>query len=148
RDLGTARYREGDAHPRDWLRRKVMFEDATTLSVACARAQDCWIATGARQAWQWTGDGFVAGGPEPVVLVVVRGVTGTIYALHRAAAENELHLSRIDGAGWAAVPKVALVTPGERPEVSFARFAGPGALWVGLRYHDGVERRAYGIAIV
>jgi hypothetical protein len=148
RDLGTARYREGDAHPRDWLRRKQMFQDATTLSVACARDKDCWIATGARQAWHWTGDRFAASGPEQVVLAVVRDPAGPIYALHRATSENEIHLSRIEGGGWTALPKVALATPGTGPEVSFARFAAPGSLWVGLRYHDGVERRAYGLAIV
>jgi hypothetical protein len=148
RDLGTARYRDGDAHPRDWLRRKQMFEDATTLSVACARAKDCWIATGARQAWHWTGDKFAAGGPDQVVLAVVRDPTGPIYALHRGSGEDEIHLSRIDGATWTPLPKIALTTPGERPEVSFARFAASGALWIGLRYHDGIERRAYGIAIV
>jgi hypothetical protein len=76
RDLGTARYRDGDAHPRGWLRRKQMFEDATTLSVACARAKDCWIATGARQAWHWAGDRFAAGGPDQVVLAVVRDPAG------------------------------------------------------------------------
>lgn len=148
RDLGTARYRDGDAHPRNWLRRKQMFEDATTLSVACARAQDCWIATGARQAWHWSGDRFAAGGPDQVVLAVVRDPTGPIYALHRGTGETEIHLSRIDGTAWTQVSKVALATPGTRPEVSFARFAEAGALWVGLRYHDGIERRAYGIAIV
>ena len=148
RDLGTARYREGDAHPRDWLRRKQMFQDAATLSVACARALDCWIATGARQAWHWTGEGFTAGGPDQVVLAVVRDPTGPIYALHRAGMENEIHLSRIDGTTWTLVSKVSLATPGTAPEVSFARFAEAGSLWVGLRYHDGIERRAYGIAIV
>ena len=148
RDLGIARYRDGDAHPRDWLRRKQMFEDATTLSVACARAQDCWIATGARQGWHWTGDRFAASGPDQVVLAVARDPSGRIYALHRGSGDSEIHLSRIDGAVWTALPKIALVTPGDRPEVSFARFAASGALWVGLRYHDGVERRAYGIAIV
>jgi hypothetical protein len=148
RDLGTARYGEGDAHPRDWLRRKEMFEDAATLSVACARAQDCWIATGARQAWHWAGDKFSASGPDQVVLAVVRDPSGPIYALHRTTAESELHLSKIDGAAWTLVPKVSLATPGPAPEVSFAKFASPGTLWVGLRYHDGTERRAYGIAIV
>jgi hypothetical protein len=148
RDLGTARYRDGDAHPRDWLRRKQMFEDATTLSVACARAQDCWIATGARQAWHWTGDKFAAGGPDQVVLAVVRDPTGPIYALHRGTSETEIHLSKIEGAAWTPIAKVALATPGTGPEVSFAKFATPGALWVGLRYHDGIERREYGIAIV
>lgn len=147
-DLGTARYRDGDAHPRDWLRRKQMFADATTLSVACARAQDCWIATGARQAWHWTGDRFATGGPDQVVLAVVRDPTGPIFALHRGSTENEIHLSRIDGPTWTPISKVALATPGTAPEVSFARFAAAGSLWVGLRYHDGAERRAYGLAIV
>jgi len=148
RDLGTARYRDGDAHPRDWLRRRQMFEDATTLSVACARAADCWIATGARQAWHWMGDKFAAGGPDQVVLAVVRDPGGVIYALHRGSSESEIHLSRIEGTTWTASAKVALTTPGDWPEVSFARFSGPGSLWVGLRYRDGVERRAFGIAIV
>ncbi|HET9626327.1 MAG TPA: hypothetical protein VFP84_33425 [Kofleriaceae bacterium] len=148
RDLGTARYGEGDAHPRDWLRRKEMFEDATTLSVACARAQDCWIATGARQAWHWTGDKFAAGGPDQVVLAVVREPGGAIVAVHRSSSESELHLSKIDGATWTPVPKVALATPGPAPEVSFAKFAPSGALWLGLRYRDGGERRGFGIAIV
>lgn len=148
RDLGTARYREGDSQPRDWLRRKEMFEDATTLSVACARTKDCWIATGARQAWHWTGDGFVTGGPDQVALAMVRDPAGLIYALHRGSGENEIHLSRIDGTTWTVLPKIALTTPGERPEVSFARFSASGMLWVGLRYRDGVERRAYGVAIV
>jgi hypothetical protein len=147
-DLGTARYREGDINPRDWLRRKRMFADATTLSVACARLDDCWIATGARQAWHWTGERFVAGGPDEVVLAVARDPAGPIYALHRAADENEIHLSRIDGVAWTAVLKVALVTPGDAPEVSFARFATSNALWVGLRYRDRSERHAYGLAIV
>ncbi|HEX3764955.1 MAG TPA: hypothetical protein VHW23_39945 [Kofleriaceae bacterium] len=148
RDLGIARYRDGDAQPRDWLRRKAMFHDAMTLSVACARAQDCWIATGARQAWHWTGDRFAAGGPDQVVLAVVRDPTGPIYALHRSSNDNEIHLSKIDGTGWTQLPKVALATPGTAPEVSFAKFASSGSLWVGLRYHDGVERRAWGLAII
>jgi hypothetical protein len=147
RDLGTARYREGDAQPRDWLRRKEMFQDATTLSVACARERDCWIATGARQAWHWTGESFAAGGPDQVVLAVVRDPNGAIFALHRATTETAMHLSRIDGAIWSDVPKVTIATPGA-PEVSFARFAAPGQLWVGLRYRDGREQHPYGVAVV
>jgi len=150
RDLGTARYARGDAHPRDWLRRKQMFEDANALSVACRTQQDCWIATGARQAWHWTGERLAAGGPEQIVLAVARDPSGAIYALHRSPSEKEVHLSRIEATGgsWTQIVKVALVTPGDVPEISFARFASPTALWVGLRYRDGNERRAYGIAIV
>ena len=148
RDLGTARYRDGDAHPHSWLRRKQMFDDATNLTVACERAHDCWLATGARQAWHWNGERFTAGGPDVVVLAVARDPEGPIYALHRAPHEKELHLSRIEGASWAPLSKISLETPGDAPEVSFARFAESGTLWVGLRYRDGEERRAYGIAIV
>ncbi len=148
RDLGTARFRDGSSHPRDWLRRKQMFQDAKTLSVACASADDCWIATGARQAWHWTGERFVGGGPDQVVLAVVRDPSGPIYALHRASTETSLHLSRIDHGAWTAMPNVAITTPGAAPEISFARFSAPGSLWLGLRYRDGIEIRAYGIAIV
>jgi hypothetical protein len=148
RDLGTARYRDREVHPHSWLRRKQMFEDATNLSVACAGAQDCWLATGARQAWHWNGSRFTAGGPNVVVLAVARDPEGPIYALHRAPHEKELHLSRIDGTTWVEVSKVLLTTPGDVPEVSFARFATAGTMWVGLRYRDGSERRPYGIAIV
>jgi len=148
RDLGTARYRDGDQRPRDWLRRRQMFLDATTLSVACSKATDCWIATGTRQAWHWTDDRFVPGGPDQVVLAVVRDPSGPIYALHRAAGETSIGLSRIDSTGWTALPKVALVTAGTAPEISFARFAASGSLWVGLRYRDGAETHSYGIAII
>jgi hypothetical protein len=149
RELGTARYHDGDQHPRDWLRRRQMFLDATTLSVACAKADDCWIATGTRQAWHWTGDRFVPGGPDQVVLAVVRDPSGPIYALHRAAGESAIRLSRIDpAAGWILQTKVSLVTAGAASEISFARFASSSSLWVGLRYREGQETRAYGIAIV
>jgi ligand-binding sensor domain-containing protein len=59
-----------------------------------------------------------------------------------------MRLSRIDGTTWTPIAKVSLTTPGDVPEVSFARFGAPGSLWVGLRYRDGKERRAYGVAIV
>ncbi len=149
RDLGTARYRDGDQRPRDWLRRRQMFLDASTLSVACSNATDCWIATGTRQAWHWADDRFVPGGPDEVVLAVVRDPSGPIYALHRAPGDPTIALSRIDAAGWTPLPKIALaVSDGHTPELSFAQFAASGALWVGLRYRDGSELRAHGIAIV
>jgi len=148
RDLGVARFRDGDAHPRDWLRRKQMFEDATGLTVACGKPQDCWLSTGARQAWHWNGEKFEAGGLDQITLAVARDPAGPIYALHRAPGEKEIHLSRIDGTTWTAIPKIALVTAGDDPEVSFARFASSGSLWVGLAYRDGQEVHEYGLAIV
>lgn len=149
KDLGTARFREGDARPLDWLRRRPMFQDATKLSVACAEEQDCWIATGGRRAWRWMGEGFVVGGPDQIVLAVVRDPAGPIYALHREENELDIHLSRIDGASWVPVSNVTLTTPGAAPEVNFARFASSGSLWVGLRYRDGEKTtRAYGMAVI
>jgi ligand-binding sensor domain-containing protein len=148
RDLGTARYRDGDPHPKDWLRRKQMFEDATGLTVACAKIQDCWVATGARQAWHWTGDRFVLGGPAEVVLAVVRDPAGAIYALHRRASENVIHLARIDGTAWTPLARVQLATPGDAPELSFAKFGASGSLWVGLRYREGGEQHPYGVAVI
>ncbi len=149
RDLGVARYRVGDTQPMSWLRRKQMFVDAMTLTVACARRDDCWVATGVHQAWHWVGDHFVPGGPDEVVLAVVREpTTGAIYALHRASTDSEVHVSRIDGTTWTPLSKIAVATPGEQPEISFARFTSSGALWIGLRYRDGLERRPYGIAII
>ena len=147
RELGTARYREGDAQP-SWLRRKQMFQDAATLSVACTRIDECWVATGAQKAWKWNGEKFVEGGPDQVVVAVTRDPSsGTIYALHRAANASTLEVSRLDKSGaWTAIPNVMLKTPGTAPEVSFARFA-QGSLWVGLRYRDGLERRAFGLAV-
>jgi len=151
RDLGTARYRDGEAHPRDWLRRKAMFDDANALSVACVAPNDCWVATGARRAWHWNGERFVAGGPDDVVLAVARDAAGGLYALHRAVGEREVHVSRIEpgdsSAAWKPLEKITLTTPGDNAEISFARFAN-GGLWVGLRYRDGIEKRAYGIAII
>jgi hypothetical protein len=149
RDIGVARFLDGEARPHSWLRRRQMFVDATTLSVACSAPDDCWIATGSRSAWRWTGRRFVAGGPDEVVLQMVRDRAGGIYALHREARSNTIKMSRVDASGqWTAVPKIEVTTPGTDAEVSFARFASPGGLWVGLRYREGLDLRSWGIAVV
>ena len=149
RDIGVARFASGELRPGSWLRRGHMFVDASTLSVACAAPDNCWIATGARSAWHWTGERFTAGGPDEVVLAVVRDRSGFILALHREARDAAIRLSRVDSAGqWAPIPKVVLTTPGKDPEVSFARYSSAGALWVGLRYREGLELRSWGVAII
>lgn len=160
RDLGTARYRDGDRHPRDWLRRRAMFADATSLSVACTAREDCWLATGARRAWHWTGDRFAASGPaDDAVVAVVRDPDNVIYALHRSPAEpTTIHVSRLDRADkssiaaatdvWTPLPKLALTTPGDVAAVVFARFAGPDKLVVGLGYREDDEPETYRVAVV
>jgi len=146
-DVGTARVGRGGAGPITFLRRGAMFDGATSLSVACRRPDDCWIATGARRAWRWRGDGFEPDGPaDQIVLAVVRSPSGDVFALHRIGDTKKLSVSRIDGGGWTSIAQ--LETPGDRPEVSFARFSPGGLLWVGLRYHAGAEERPWGVALV
>lgn len=145
RDLGTARYRESDVRPLEWMRRRQMLDDAKTLSVACAQPTDCWIATGTHGAWHWVKDRFVAAGPDDkIVLAVARDATGAVFALLRD--DRTVHVSRIDRNKWIDT-KLALETPGDDPEVTFARAAN-GLLWVGLSYRDGEQRHPYGVATV
>lgn len=149
RDLGVARYRTTDKHPNGWLRRSQMFADAMTLTVACAHRDDCWVATGVHQAWHWIGDHFVPGGTDDTVLAVARDPsTSAIYALHRGATDTEIQIAQIQNQTWTPMPKLALTTPGDQPEISFARFTGENMLLVGLRYRDTMDRRPYGIALV
>ncbi len=149
RELGTARYRDGDQRPRDWLRRRQMFLDASTLSVACTKQTDCWIATGTRQAWHWNGERFVPRGPDDVALAIVRDPAGPIFALHRAEGEATIKLSRIDAEGrWTPLPKVRITTASEQPEISFARFGSAGMLWIGLRDREAGEWKGYAVAVV
>ncbi len=149
RDLGVARYAAAELRPGSWLRRRHMFADASTLSVACTSASSCWVATGARAAWRWNGERFEADGPDEVVLAVVRDRGGAIWALHREARDFTIRLSRLETSGqWTPLPKAALITPEKDPEISFVRAASSGALWVGVRYRDGKSVRDGGVAII
>ncbi|MBA2545138.1 MAG: hypothetical protein H0V17_36180 [Deltaproteobacteria bacterium] len=148
RELGTARYRDGDQRPRDWLRRRQMFLEATALSVACAQVNDCWLATGTKQAWHWNGDRFTPRGPDDIALAIVRDPAGPLFAVHRAEGDPAIRLSRIENGRWKELPKVALTTASDEPSISFARFASPNTLWIGLRDRENGEWRSHGIAIV
>jgi len=145
-DVGTARIAKGGAGPIAWLRRGAMFDGATSLSVACKHKDDCWVATGARRAWRWRGDGFEPDGPvDQAVLAVVRAPSGDVYALHRSGDAKKITISKVEDE-WKEL--ATLETPGDHPEVSFARFSPGGLLWVGLRYHQGKEERPWGVALV
>ncbi len=164
RELGVARFDLNASRAEHWLRRGQMFIDATTLSVACHSASDCWIATGARRAWHTNGERFVAGGPDNVVLAVIRDANNDIYAFHRNQYEKVIHVAKISpaasaghggGAGtaqdaskdsWTELPGLLLQVPGEAPEISFARFDSAGQLWVGLRFREQQEVQAWGVA--
>jgi hypothetical protein len=150
RDLGIARYPKRGGRPTAWLRRKQMFDGAQSLSVACRERDDCWIGLGAKRAWHWMGDRFEPGGPDLVVLSVVRDAAGEIYALHRGSDQDTMLLSRISGDEWVSVPGVEIKVPGSLPNVSFAKFSPAGTLWIGLLYRDGEvpELTPWGVAVV
>jgi hypothetical protein len=146
RDLGAARIPQAGG-PIAWLHRGAMFDGATSLSVACRNKDDCWVATGARRAWRWRGDGFEPDGPlDQAVLAVVRAPQGDVYALHRPGDAKKITISKVDPDGWKEL--ATLETPGDHPEVSFAAFSPGGLLWVGLRYHQGKEEHPWGVALV
>jgi hypothetical protein len=147
-DQGLARYGKRGGRPVQWLRRRQMLDSASSLSVACRAADDCWLAVGAKRGWHWLGDRFEPGGPDLVVLAVVRDAAGEIYALHRGSEQDTLNLSKIVGDEWVQVQGVTIKPPGEAPSVSFARFAPTGALWVGLLYQDGPESTPWGVAVI
>jgi len=127
-----------------------MFDGARHLSVACHTPNDCWIAMGARQAWRWRGDRFLAGGPSLVVLGVIRADSGEIFALHRGSDQATIQISRVSGDSWISIPDVVLKPPGSQPDIDFLRFSPKGQLWVGLQYRDGVapEPISWGVAVV
>jgi ligand-binding sensor domain-containing protein len=148
RDVGIGRWRTDATKPSGWLRRRQLLDGATTLTVACRAGNDCLLATGARRAWHYDGDSFRPAGPDSqAVLAVVRASTGELYALHRGGDASTIDVSRIDGDTWTPIG-VRLTTPGDRPEVSFARFSPGGVLWVGLRYTEGRDLRPYGVALI
>jgi hypothetical protein len=146
RELGIAQLDSSLTKIARWFRRGQMFVDATTLSVACRTIDDCWIATGARKAWHTEGERFVAGGPDNVVLLVIRDPNGEIYAFHRAAFEKSIHVAKIVGDQWTEIPDLLLQLPGESPEISFAKFDAQGQLWVGLRFREAQEFHPWGVA--
>lgn len=133
RDLGTARYRDGDPRPHEWLRRRQMFLDATSLSVACARANDCWVATGTHQAWHWDGNGFTPRGPDDIVEAVVRDGRGTLFALHHATVDDPIQLSRIEPLTRAWLATTIRLPAGH---LAVARMAATSSLWVGFDDRD------------
>ncbi|MCA9679494.1 MAG: hypothetical protein H6709_16695 [Kofleriaceae bacterium] len=148
RDIGIARLTADTAAPVGWLRRRQLLDGATTLTVACRGREDCIVATGTRRAWHFDGESFEPTGPEAqAVLAVVRNGAGELYALHRGGDAATIEVSRVEAGEWTPTG-AQLKTPGDKPEVSFARFGPSGILWVGLRYLDGRDMRPWGVALV
>ncbi len=147
-ELGVARQPLDGGPPLAWYRRAAMLDRAGSLTVLCQAKDDCWIATGAPRAWRWRGGGFTPAGPvDEVVLGMVRTSDGVLYGFHRPADGKAIAVSRIDGETWVPL-NIRLETPGTGPELSFAKTAPDGTLWIGLRYRDDGDLRPWGIAIV
>ncbi len=148
RDLGTARLASHRAIR--WLRRSELVDNATSLSVACADRDDCYVATGAPRVWHFDGERFApVDSGEARVQAVVRGKGGKIYGLRQGEEDSQLLLAELKKGVWLRTSEVVIATPGGRPELSFARFSPSGVLWVGLQFHDDVnELRPYGVALV
>ncbi len=148
RSLGTARVTSGQ-RALQWLRRGELVGEATSLSVACAAADDCYVATGSRRAWRFDGERFsLTGGGERRVLAVARDGDGRMVGLRQTADGRSIAVEEIRDGEWDATG-VALETPGRDPEVRFARFSPGGLLWLGLRYRDDAgELVPYGVAVV
>lgn len=151
RTLGTARLFTGRRRGRSrWLRRSVLVEGASSLSVACAKRNDCYVATGSTRAWRFNGDSFLPLASEDLrVLAVARSPSGDVYGLRRGEDDQHVVLARLLDGVWLRVSEIALETPGGQPEISFARFSPSGVLWVGLHFRDAAgEMRPYGVALV
>ena len=74
-----------------------------------------------------TAIGSSPGGPDQVVLAVVRDPAGPIYALHRAAGRERRSTCRGSTARRGRRSRRSRSsTPGDAPEISFARFAVDG----------------------
>lgn len=151
RFLGTARLSYGDEKSRlGWLRRSDLVAGARSLSVACSDIDDCYIATGISGVWHFTGDSFTRERPQgSYTLAFARGPGGEIYAIARSADERAIELYRKGRRDWQRVRRATIAVPGSAPELSFARFAPSGELWLGLRYRDdNGEIQPYGLAVI
>ncbi|HTE52018.1 MAG TPA: hypothetical protein VK698_14290 [Kofleriaceae bacterium] len=148
RSLGTARVVSG-RRALQWLRRGELMGQATSLSVACARRDDCYVATGSARAWRFDGERFsLSGGGERRALAVARGPGGRIVGLRQSADGRSIALADIHAGEWRETG-VTVETPGRDPELAFARFSPAGILWLGLRYRDDAgELRPHGVALV
>jgi ligand-binding sensor domain-containing protein len=146
--LGTARLKLTQRRLR-WLREGTLVRGSSSLSVACAHRNDCYVATGSNNIWRWNGKGFTRFGKgKRKVLAVARSRKGVVLVLIEGLDEKGIVVARIEK-GLVRGTGVIIETPGTKPQVSFARFSPTEILWVGLSYSDDAgERRPYGVALV
>jgi len=155
RSVGTARLSLGRQEGRVWFRSHELVDGAISLTVACREAQDCYLATGGKQAWRFDGKVFspvaVQGAPKGgvVALAAVRSPSGEILLLYRGPTEHGLHVAKRGNDGFVPDATLQLSTPSGVTLLSFARFSPDGLLWVGLEYLDEEgDTRPFGVATI
>ncbi len=153
--LGVARVSEGRGKQPTmrWLRRMELVTGAVDLTVACASANDCYVATGSDRTWRFDGASFrpiqVAAASSTITLAVVHSPEGGVLALYRVPGERQLRVARLEGATFNAMTELTIETPGGVTGLSFAKFSPDGLLWLGLMYLDEEnEARPYGVATI
>ena len=150
RTVGVARLALRTPRP-VWLRRRDLVEGATDLTVACAAARDCYVATGNLALWHYDGRTFEPTeiGLSQVVLVVAQARHGGVLAIHQVPPTPGLRVSRLTAGEWNPIADVVIDLPGGVSGVSFAEISTSGLLWLGLRYLDAEgDERALGVAVV
>jgi ligand-binding sensor domain-containing protein len=151
-----------------WFQLHDLAEGADRLTVACASAEECYLATGGARAFAFRENAFsdatIDVEPGSRVLALVRDSRGHVVAIHRGARGNWLRLSRVNQGAWSAISMQEIAVPEGSPELTFAAFgppmtgwtpAGavkPGApaaasykgtaehLWLGLQYRDKADQ--------
>jgi hypothetical protein len=155
RSVGTARLSLGRQDGRAWFRSHELVEGSTSLTVACRAANDCYVATGGRQAWRFDGKVFspvtLKDAPKDgmIALAAVRAPAGEIMLLYRSLAEHGLHVAKLGPEGFVPDATLQLSTPNGTTMLTFAKFSPDGLLWVGLEYLDGEgDSRPFGVATI
>lgn len=127
--------------------------DAVSLSVACVKAQDCYVATGGAAAWHYDGRSFEPAAIDPEagsrVLAVVAVPPDQVLAIHRGARDQVLRISTVAEGRWSPIAVQEVQVPEGVPDITFAVVAPNRHLWLGLNYVDRVgDRVDYGAAEV
>ena len=134
-----------------WLRSHALVEHARDLTVACARRDDCWLATGGA-TWRWTDGRFVDEPADDDVIAVLASPT-TVLALRHRGAGLELVARDLEANAWPGTgTEVGAV--GHPPTLRFARLDHTGAWWLGWGSRPSgpttarrVDRRGVGHAL-
>jgi len=132
-----------------WYRRGELTRDARFLSIACVARDDCFIGNAVR-GWRFDGKTFrdPGLGERTPIAFVRRPDGGDIYSLFRLD-DGGIGLASFTKGAWQELPGVAIRLADGATELSFARFAPGGLLWLGVGYVDEQgDVRPKGVALI